>query len=259
MQNFHSMGRRLLVSALALSLMIGSAGLGWADQKLWSLNSGMNVQLESDVSTKTAAVGQTVQAKLGQDVHYHDMTLPAGTTFQGHITEIAHSKPLGRPGYVVVAVDQATLPNGQTFDLSKYPASTRRIHDPEAQPFLAGIAENIPYNLVGLGLTIPLHVAADVSTLSLVPVGLGARMATGSLFGLVRPRYRGMPVLYKVVKGGLDGSGIPTLVRFVSGAEEPDYHAGDNMKLYVNSQGLHDLFQASSGLATTNTRAELGR
>jgi len=259
----HSMSRSVRFSGkqlLVISLLVGLAApnFAWADQTIRNLKRPLQVKLETEVQGKTATVGQPFAAQLDEPVHYKNWVLPSGTHFQGHITAVKPSRHFGRPGYVILQTDSAALPDGQTvnFDPATYKPRHKTLRDPSAETFLQSVATQLPYSLVGLGVTIPLHYAGKVDVLPLVFVGEGVRIATGAVFGLVRPKFKEEPVARKLALGALDGSGIPRVVNFIGTYPEPDYHAGDTVKLYLNPQGLEKLFQ-NAKTATLPTNKDL--
>jgi hypothetical protein len=246
-----------LVTVLATPLGLFGE-LSWADQVLHSPKQGVQAQLKTDVQGATATQGQPFDAVLTEDVRYKNQVLPAGTDFQGEITQVRHSRRFSRPGYVVLHVEQATLPNGQTFsfDPARYTPRDNKLHHPDSLSFAQTVGYQLPYTLVALAVTVPLHYAADVDSLPLIPVGEGIRMGAGALFGLVRPKFRNEPVARKLALGAMDGSGIPRVVGFFTKYPEPDYHAGDTVTLYMNPNGLKDLLNSASSSSTPQASLE---
>jgi hypothetical protein len=240
--------RQTVVSGILISILAGSIGLSWAEQVIRCPWHGVNAQLKTDVQGATATQGQPFDAALSEDVRYKNWVLPVGTDFKGEITQVGHSKRFGRPGYVVMDVEQATLPNGTTFtfDPSKYRPRHKKLHNPEAQTFPQAAAIQASYTAVSLAVTLPLYYGTKTDALPLFAVGEGVRMLAGAAFGLVRPKYKNEPVARKFTLGALDGSGIPRVVGFFTKYPEPDYHAGDTVKLYLNPHGLKDLFQSAN-------------
>lgn len=240
--------RQAVVSSVLISMLAGSMGLSWAEQVIKSTGRGINVQLKTDVQGATATQGQPFDAVLADNLRYKSWELPAGTDFKGEISQVGHSKHFGRPGYVVLHVEQATLPNGTTFtfDPGKYKPRDKKLHNPDAQTFLQSAAIQAGYSVVSAAVTVPLYYATDTDALPLLVVGEGVRMAAGAVFGLVRPKYRGEPVVRKLTLGALDGSGVPRLVNFIGKYPEPNYHSGDTVKLYLNPDGLKDLLQSTN-------------
>lgn len=237
---------RSVAVAATLVLLVGSASGSWADQVLRNLKRPLLVELQSPVQGATATVGQSFEANLAEPAHYKNWTLPAGTHFKGHIASVGHSKHFGRPGYVELQPDEASLPNGQSvsFDATKYAPPHKKLHHPDTETFPQSVVRQSALTAISLGVTVPLHYAGDVNVLQCFVIGEGVRMAAGAVFGLVRPKYRNEPVPRKIALGALDGSGIPRLVNFIGTYPEPDYHPGDKVKLYVNPNGLQDLFKA---------------
>lgn len=234
---------RIIAVGVATAMLLS---VSWADQTIRNLKRPIQVQLETPVQSANASIGQPFSAKLVEPAHYKNLTLPAGTEFKGHVAKFGHSKHFGRPGYVVLQTDEAALPSGQTltFDPAKYKPTTRALHDPSAETFFQSVGIQSLYTACSLGVTLPLHYAGEVDWVPLLAVGEGVRIAAGGLFGLVRPKFRNEPVPRKIALGALDGSGVPRVVNFIGTYPEVDYHPGDSIKLYLNPQGLGDLFQS---------------
>lgn len=252
---------QMVAAGLLLMLSVSTANsISWADQTLRNLKRPMQVQLETPVQTANMTVGQPFAAKLTEPVHYKNMTLPAGTEFRGHISKFAHSKHFGRPGYAILQTDEAILPNGQTmqFDSDKYAPPNKALRNPNAETFWQSVGIQIPYTVASLGVTIPLHYGADVPWQPLILVGEGIRMLTGAVIGLFRPKFKNEPVPRKIALGALDGSGIPRVVQFIDVWPEPDYHAGDQAKLYLNPNGLHDLMQSNKTASLPGEKTSSG-
>jgi hypothetical protein len=245
MKSYSATFRQAMASVLLSSLLAGTVGISWAEQVLKCPRQGVEAQLKNDVQGATATPGQPFEAELQEDLRYKNWVLPAGTDFRGEITRVGHSKRFNRPGYVVLHVKEAALPNGSTFtfDEDKYKPRDKELHDPSALTFQQSLLTQLPYTLVALAVTVPLRYGADANGLALVPVGAGIRMVAGALF---RPKYKDEPVPRKLALGALDGSGIPRVVGFVSKYPEPNFHTGDTIKLYFNPNGLKDLFQSTS-------------
>jgi hypothetical protein len=237
---------RSVAATTGLLMLLGGFNATWADQVLHNLKRPLEVQLQTPVQGATATVGQVFEANLAEPARYQQWTLPAGTHFKGHITKVGHSKHFGRPGYVLLQADEASLPSGQTlaFDPAKYEPRNKVLRHPDAESFPQSVMIQIPYTAASLAVTVPLHYGAGVPVGPCILIGEGVRIVTGSLFGLVRPKFKGEPVPRKLALGALDGSGIPRVVNFIGTYPEPDYRSGDTVKLYLNPQGLGDLFQA---------------
>jgi hypothetical protein len=237
----------LMVALTALAVTGAAPELSWADQHLRNLKRPVTVQLDTPVQSVNTTTGQPFAAKLAEPVHYKNMTLPAGTEFRGHISKVQHSRHFGRPGYVILQTDSATLPNGQTLNLEsgKYEPRNRALHHPDTETFVESVAIQVPYTMCSLAVTLPLLYGTEARWQPLLIVGEGVRMLVGSLFGLVRPKFRNEPVPRKIALGALDGSGVPRVMNFLERAPEPDYKPGDQVKLYLPPQGLNDLFRSS--------------
>ncbi|HEY9685347.1 MAG TPA: hypothetical protein V6C52_00070 [Coleofasciculaceae cyanobacterium] len=252
---------RLALQGVVFSLLLSVSGLpAQAEQVLKHLGDGIPVTLKTEINGETATVGQPFEAELLQNIQYKDWVLPVGTDFRGQVAKVAHSKRFSRPGYVVLQVQEATLPSGQTFafDESKYKPTSHKITAGDAKTFGENILIPLPYTAAGLGTTIPLVATGAVSTLSALPIGLGVRMATGATTGLFRHGgdYANKAAAERFARGALDGSGIPTVVRMVAVKEpNPVLCAGQQISLYFNKDGLQDLFQTSGASTVMSPEA----
>lgn len=248
-----------VVAVASLVVLLSySTGFAQAEIVLKNLKKGIPVQLKTDVNGVSATHGQLFEGELPDTVRYKNWTLPAGTDFKGQISDVKHSRIFNRPGYVVLQVDEATLPNGQTMNLdpAKYEPPGRKTRHPEALTLLQAAAVQLPYTLIALAVTVPLTYGADADGLSMVAVGEAIRVGAGAVFGLVRPKFRNEPVARKLALGALDGSGIPRVVGFFGKYPEPDLHSGDQVTIYPNEQALMTLFE-NQGAAIEKTPGTL--
>lgn len=238
---------RRVVAATSLLLLIAPINVSWADQVLHNLKRPVEVQLQTPIEGAAATVGQPFEANLTEPVHYKTWTLPAGTHFKGHIAKKDHSKHFGRPGYVLLQTDEAALPSGQTikFDPAQYEPRNKVLRHKAAETLPQAVLTQLPYTLVSLSLTMPLYYKGGVDAAQCFVIGEGVRILTGAVVGLVRPKFKSEPVPRKLALGALDGSGIPRVVGFIGKYPEPEYVSGDKVKLYLNPQGLGDLFKSS--------------
>ncbi len=234
-----------IFSLSGLVLICFSGSPAWSEQVLKNLKQGVGVYLRTPLDGKTAQVGQVFEGVLTEDLRYKSWVLPKGTSLTGQITQVKHSKRLGRPGYVVLEVQEAALPHGQAFSIDprSYPPRQKRIYHPETLTFPEIIFQQIPSSAAGLGASIPIQAKGKVEPLGAFPISLGVRTALGAVYGLVRPAYRGQPVAYRLTQGALNGTGIPRLVGFLGKYPEPRFNAGDRLGLFFNQDALRDLFQ----------------
>lgn len=238
---------RILALGMAASLALNAGLPGWAEA-LKSTNHPVNVQLKSDVWGSKTSQGQAFIAELGDDLYYKNWSIPAGTTFRGEVTKVRHSRHFGRPGYVVLNVEEAELPNGAifAFDSKKYEPCKAKIHHKTSLTATQTAIQQLPSSAVGLAVTLPLTLAAGVSGPVAIPIGFGARVLAGSGFAVMHPKNKNKPVTQQVTQGAIDGSGIPRLVGFLNKYPEPEYKAGELIPLHFNPKGLEDLFVASA-------------
>lgn len=243
--------QRMMVSSVVLSIALNATSIpAWAGQTIKNPSHPINAKLKTDVWGPTAQAGETFEAELSEDLHYKTWTLPSGTVFKGQVSKVQHSRTLGRPGYVVLNVDEAALPDGSTFefDESKYKPRNAKLHEKEALTFTQSVVQQMPASAAGLGATLPLQLADAVSGTALIPVGLGVRMLAGATYRVFKPKtqYQKQGVPAQVAYGALEGSGIVRLMGLVSKYPEPEYKVGDIIKLHFNGKGLKDLFVASA-------------
>ena len=90
-------------------------------------------------------MGQPFEATLAETTHYKTWSLPAGTRFKGHIARTMHSKHFGRPGYVELQPDAASLPNGQdlNFEPSQYAPTHKRLYHRDTETFFSIRVETV--------------------------------------------------------------------------------------------------------------------
>jgi hypothetical protein len=233
---------------LGLAFVINAAPLTSQaeEQSINHPKHSVNVRLNTDVWGTSAAEGQIFEAQLPEDLHYKTWELPKGTVFRGEVTTVKHSKHFGRPGYVVLNVEEAQLPDGTRFGFDAYKPRNAKTHDKGALTFKQTVVQQLPTSLLGLGATLPITLTGAASGVSMIPVGVGVRMLSGSTFAMSRKsKYSAKPVPQRVAYGALDGSGLIRALGFVNKYPEPEYKAGDMIPLYFNPKGLHELFVAS--------------
>lgn len=242
--------RHWFASGMILSV-IANAGIlpCQAGQVIKNPKHPLDVRLKTDVWGSKAAEGQIFEAELGDNLRYKNWSLPAGTMFRGQVSVVKHSKHLGRPGYVVLNVDEAQLPDGTRFDFDPqlYKPRKAKLHDKNSLTMKQTVFQQLPSTALGLGATLPLTITGSVGGLAAVPIGLGVRMLSGSTFALSeKSKYKNQPVPVRVANGALDGSGLIRMLGFLNKYPEPEYKTGDTIKLYLNPKGLRELFVASS-------------
>jgi hypothetical protein len=220
-----------------------------AKQVIKDSSSSVDAQLKTDVIGTSASEGQIFEAELPDDLQYKKWFLPKGTVFRGQVTKVRPSKCLGRPGYVVLNVDEAELPDGMRFDFDEqqYKPRNAKTHEKNALTLKQSVLTQLPTSAIGMGLTLPLSITGAASGWAMVPAGFGARMLAGSTFAMSKKsKYSNQPVPSRLANGALDGSGVVRLLGFVGKYPEPEYKSGDTVKLFFNPKGLHELFVASA-------------
>jgi hypothetical protein len=226
----------------AVLLLEGHTTGAWADQTIKNLHQGVKANLSTDLRNGTDLTGQPFEASLPESLHYKEWTLPSGTRFHGEVVRTKASKHFGRPGYMVLNVKEAQLPNGQTISLDSYKPRNTKVYNTEVVPFSKSLAAQLPFTAMTTGISVPLHVAADISSASVLPINIGARAVAGSLWGLYDPKRRNLPPQERIVYGLNQGLGVITVNNFLSKRPEPDFKAGDPVPLYFNRAALKELF-----------------
>lgn len=218
-----------------------------AEQLINNPNSSVNVRLNTDVWGTSAAEGQIFEAELPESLHYKTWKLPKGTVFRGEVTKVRHSRHFGRPGYVILNVEEAQLPDGTRFGFESYKARNAKTHDKEALTVKESVVQQLPTTVLGLGVTLPLSITGAASGVAMIPVGIGVRMVSGSAFAMSdKSKYKTKPVHQRVAYGAMDGSGLIRTIGFLGKYPEPEYKAGETIPLYFNPKGLEELFVASA-------------
>jgi hypothetical protein len=241
--------RRFGFASGILLLLITSMGLlpCRADQFIKNPKHSIDARLKTDVWGSKATEGQIFEAELGDALHYKTWSLPAGTVFRGQVSKVRESRHLGRPGYVVLTVDEAQLPGGERFAFNhqQYKPRNAKIHNKDSLTIKQNILQQMPSTALGLGLTLPLSITGAASGLAMTPAGLGVRMLTGSACALSeKSKYKNQPTPRRVAYGALDGSGVIRMLGFLGKYPEPEYKAGDSIKLHFNPHGLKAMFVA---------------
>lgn len=241
---------RMVFMGLILHLWL-TAHSAAAEQTLRSLRQGMTVTLKNHIDTVTTPPGTSFEAVLPEPVRYRKYTLPADTRFRGQVQRVAPSKHFGRPGYLLLDVQEATLPNGTRVNLDQYPDRNRKFYPYGDRNLATLIANQVPYSAAGYGLSIPLRTSASVKLLPAAAAGLGIRSGVGALFWLVRPKMHGQPIMYRLAKGILEGSGATKPAEFIGKYPDPVFLPGDSIKLYFPPQALKDLMVAGGQSPTS--------
>ena len=247
MKRFRPLGRRLACPLLSLSLIIAALTIATpnsdAQHELKSLKEGLSIQLQTDIDGETAEKGDIVKGILVEDYVYNGMTLNAGTKFSGTVNKTKDSHHLARPGYIVLHVNQATLPNGHTMGFQEDDNHNKPIYHEEANTPKRIVVKSLPFFLVNAATTLPLRVASTVPGL---PIGFASKMA----LGVAKEYWRkdkdpNRPNRYKVGYGMLVGSGIPGIMFIGAKRPEPELKSGDTVDIYLDPDGLEELFKAS--------------
>jgi hypothetical protein len=78
----------------------------------------LTLELENEVSSATAKVGDIVQFKTAHSVRIKGLAIvPQGTAVSGAVVQVKHSRRLSRDGAVKVAAEELILPNGELVTL----------------------------------------------------------------------------------------------------------------------------------------------
>lgn len=247
---FDALRHRGLTGLLAVALL-AITPVAQAVQIIKDPKQPVNVQLKTDILGGSVKKGQMFEAQLQEELRCEEWTLPAGTVFRGEVTKVSPSKTLGRPGYVVLNPDEAQLPDGTLLrmDPSKHRPHNKKTHHKTSLTFTQTALQQLPPSALGLAVTLPLSITGTAGGLATIPAGLGTRMLAGSSFAILggkKSKYHQKSVPEKVTYGALDGSGVIRLMGLMSKYPEPEYKAGETIKLYFNHHGLKEWFVASA-------------
>lgn len=246
---YSGFGRRQKAVAILVSMiLLGGLSLtilpAHAKQRMKSLKAPIMAQMVTAVDGKTAQEGDPFKAVLTEAYLYDHKTLPAGTTFEGQVVKTSESRHVMRPGYVVFDVTQATLPNGTPVRFEKDGTDSKPVFHEEANTPTRVVQNSLPFVLVNAATTLPLNLATDLPGM---PFGFAAKIG----LGIAREFYRkdkdaARPVGHKVGYGILVGSGLTGVMFTLAEKPEPDLKPGDTVKLYLDPEGLENLFEVSS-------------
>ncbi len=213
------------------------------------LKSPLLVQLKTPLNATTVEVGDTFDAVLPFDHEYEDLILPKGTKFHGTVVESDVSQPFARPGFIVLNVDIATLPNGLVFtmDENDYEAPEKDIHHPKGLTIVRKGAQSLGFFLVSLGTSMPLNLAAGMGDFASVPLSFASKMAYGAILENTRKdpeddRSR----IHKTLFGMSRGTGVPGSYHFLHPSPNPDFQEDDFIKLHLNPRAMDALFSMAN-------------
>lgn len=240
-----------IVAVLALSFMLVTHGVGTevaAKTKLKSLNEPLTVQLQTSIDGKTVETGTPFKAILTEEYEYDGQSLPAGTVFEGEVHKSKGSRHIMRPGYVVLGVNQVTLPSGRSvsFEATDPENLSDTIYHPESNNPRKVARYSWPFVAVNAAVTAPLRYAANWSSAEAFPLAVAAKMG----LGVAREYYRDdkpkdRPNGHKVGYGILVGTSLPGICFILANRPEPELKPGDNVEIYLDSTGLNELFAYS--------------
>src|SRR5690606_14329125 len=100
---------RQLVAGLLMAQTLLLQAPAMAGQTLEDAKDPLVVRLENTLDVTAVQTGAPFKAVLTEDYEYQGKTLPAETIFTGVVERVGLSKPLARPGYVVLDVQTAQL------------------------------------------------------------------------------------------------------------------------------------------------------
>ncbi len=228
----------LLIAALSVPLPVS------AKQTLKSLKEPLTLQMTMALEGKATVEGDMFQAVLTEDYDYEKWTLPAGTKFSGRITKSKTSHHMARPGYVVMDITEATLPDGTSVALADYQNRNKPVVHKDANTVKRVVYNGLPFFLVNAATTLPLRL---VTTVPGMPIGFASKMALGVAKEYHRKdKDKNRPNGHKVGYGVLVGTGLPGIMFTAAKRPEPDLKAGDNIDVYLEPEGLLQVFEAST-------------
>lgn len=162
--------------------------------------------LVSAFTTKKAAAGEEIKLTLTKDLYTEEGTflLPAGTIFQGVITEIINPKLFNRNAKVGFNLTKLVLPSGKTYDIS------------------AGAATES--GLIETGYTMRNFKRDFITTAAVIGVGAGM----GALIGLTDHSDEG------AIIGTCSGAGAGVLTAAVIPGYHLQFKEGDLIRIKFN-------------------------
>jgi hypothetical protein len=242
---------KAVAALLALSFCCASILGSGADakQKLDSLKSPLTVQMASAIDGTSAQPGDRFTAVLTEAYEYRKMELPAGTRFEGEVVKVNDSRHVARPGYVVLQVTRATMPDGYTigFTPAEFPDHDDPIYHKDANNIRRLARDSWPFIAVNTAIQVPLKVACGFSGAETLPLAVAGKMALGVGREYIRDdKPKDRPDSHKVGYGMLVGTGLPGLLFMLAKRPEPNLQPGDNVALYLEPKGLRELFAHGS-------------
>lgn len=248
------------LAALLTLTTIGAwsfSGQAFSDQTLKSVRQPVQVENKIPLNARTAKPGDAFEGVLTDNYHFGAHTLPAGTVLRGTVQSAQRSRPLGRPGYIRLNVQEATFPSGSSHTFTGtngHPGlETHKIKDEEALTFGQIILVNLPLLAASTGTSIPLALTTDLSKGSIFAIAMGARLGTGVLLeGTPRERrwhdrrHHLWPT--RIGHGLLRGTGLVALYDFLWPGPNPDLALGTKVPLRFDKDELNSLFASDSAV-----------
>ncbi|MBX2861758.1 MAG: hypothetical protein KTR14_11040 [Vampirovibrio sp.] len=256
MNPFH--GRRFrswMSGSLAAVMALSVIAPGFAEKKLKNLEKPITVQLTTPLAVDPAnesEAGKPFEGVLTEDHIYKSSTLPAGLAIRGHVSYSEPSQRLARPGFMVLKVDEAVFPTGETvnFKSDAYETPDEDLHHPKGKTIGKVAKDSVPYIAVGLADGIPLTAATNLPGLAVLGISIGARMTLGTIFEFAEKENgrEHWPTPGRAGYGMLRGTGLTAVAYVLGRAENPDFQPGDDIEVYLDPKGLEELYHQSESL-----------
>lgn len=234
---------RPLIAGLLLAQTLLLQAPAMAEQVLDSIKDPLVVRLENALDVTATQPGEPFKAVLTEQYSYEGKTLPANTLFAGVVERVDVSKPFARPGYVVLDVQTAQLPNGYVFmlDNEKYDTTSKKIYHPKATTMKHKAISTTGFGLVSFGTSLPLKYGAGWSGLAAMPLAFASKMIYGA--GLELSKKDGRPAGKRARYGVFRGTGIPGTYQFIAASPNPVLSQGSDIELHVDPDALEALFE----------------
>ncbi|MEB3206832.1 MAG: hypothetical protein VKK59_05750, partial [Vampirovibrionales bacterium] len=196
----------------------------------------MAMVMQNTVSTASASEDAPFEAKLQEPVCVKAVCLPAGTLFQGRVTNVKAGKELSlHAPSIAVHIDQVRFANGMTVPLHYEPNQSNKIYTREQLEKKQVNNQYRVVKVVGTGL-------AFVS----LPAAIATKAAGGALVGV---QNEGGSKADAVVKGVYKATPIPDAINFIQGQDDITYTKGQTIYLQLPeaaAQSVFEQYQAST-------------
>jgi hypothetical protein len=238
-------------AVVAALFTTGAVSAAHAANVLKNNKEPLMVEVKNTLDSQSAKNGDVFEAVLPEDYQYNNTILPAGTRFKGTVSKSSESKRFARPGYVVLNVQEITLPSGENHQLALLEgmgsAETKKINNKKARTLKRFITQSLPMQLAGMGTSIPLTAATNMAGGLVAPIALGARMAAGAAVEVAKHEPgddRNMTD--KMAYGMWRGTGVPGSYEFMTTDKQAHFEVGSRMPLRLTADAVEGIFMLKS-------------